>query len=390
MKLIKDGNIWKVDFTARGKRHRLSTGTRDKRVAEVFMRQLQTAAEAPNFARAEKILRVIFGEERGAGVGGKILSFGEAAGLPLEVAWGEYEKVALSTGRGVSEAVARRKRQTLDRLIKWLEAKRPTVRTVEGVTGVIAAAFAADLGQQGLKTKTRANTIGELGSIWQMLGRVSEGLTNIWHKLAPRDIDGERGKAFSPEDEAKVLEAAKVVGKDWLGICMVMRGTGLRYGDVARLTRQEVKDGVIRLTPNKTKRHGISVAIPLTREVADVLERQADTGDYYFPLHAERYEYKRFGGGGFLQFREVLAAAGLEGAGYTIHSWRHTAATRLAAIGADIETRKRILGHTEDVTARRYDHDEHLEETRKALEKAGRTKDLSKGKIKKIPNQSLL
>ena len=34
---------------------------------------------------------------------------------------------------------------------------------------------------------------------------------------------------------------------------------------------------------------------------------------------------------------------------------------------ADIETRKRILGHTEDVTARRYDHDEHLEETRRAL-----------------------
>ena len=44
--------------------------------------------------------------------------------------------------------------------------------------------------------------------------------------------------------------------------------------------------------------------------------------------------------------------------------------TRLAEAGADIETRKRILGHTEDITARRYDHDEHLAETRRALEAA--------------------
>lgn len=62
MKLVKDGNIWKVDFTRRGKRHRLSTGCRDKRAAEAFLRQLQTAASAPTYARAVEILRAIYGE----------------------------------------------------------------------------------------------------------------------------------------------------------------------------------------------------------------------------------------------------------------------------------------------------------------------------------------
>ena len=74
-----------------------------------------------------------------------------------------------------------------------------------------------------------------------------------------------------------------------------------------------------------------------------------------------------------LSFREVLDEAEID-EDYTFHSWRHTAATRLAASGVGVETRKRILGHTRDDTAERYDHDEHIEEMRAAMEAAGRQK----------------
>ena len=93
------------------------------------------------------------------------------------------------------------------------------------------------------------------------------------------------------------------------------------------------------------------------------------TGDYLFPLHADLYD-KRGPASRLIPFREVLDAAGLGNAGYTIHSWRHTAATRLAETGADIETRKALLGHRVDATAERYDHDEHLAAKRAALERA--------------------
>ena len=66
---------------------------------------------------------------------------------------------------------------------------------------------------------------------------------------------------------------------------------------------------------------------------------------------------------------EVLDEAGVDG-NYTFHSWRHTVATRMAASGVGVETRKRILGHTRDETAARYDHDEHLGEVRAAIEAA--------------------
>jgi integrase len=69
----------------------------------------------------------------------------------------------------------------------------------------------------------------------------------------------------------------------------------------------------------------------------------------------------------------VLDAAEITGNGYTIHSWRHTAATRLAESGADMETRKRILGHRTDEMAAHYDHAAHLEQTRAALNAAAET-----------------
>jgi integrase len=127
----------------------------------------------------------------------------------------------------------------------------------------------------------------------------------------------------------------------------------------------------IRVKPKKTTRHGISVAIPLLPDVASALEairNDGRKGDYCFPVHAAFWGKKGLIGR-VLNFRNVLDRAGVTG-NYTIHSWRHTAATRLANAGVDIETRMRLLGHTVKDTARLYDHAEHIEETRDALERA--------------------
>ena len=74
--------------------------------------------------------------------------------------------------------------------------------------------------------------------------------------------------------------------------------------------------------------------------------------------------------GGPGAFAEVLKAAGLDGKGYTFHSWRHTFRTRLSEAGVSDDLAKRLGGWTEDATAARYDHAERLEELRAAVEKA--------------------
>ncbi len=361
MKLFKKKKIWWVDYTADGVRHRQSTGTSNKAAAETWMQNIQLARRMPTFESAVEVLRVLYAKPAKGAIG-------------LDAIHEVYERLASATGRdAVSAETVRKRRNFIERFIRWLRAKRPMVKTAEEVNGPVAAGFAEALKDEGLKTKTRRNIIGELSSVWKMLEKASTGVRNPWTALQPADTDGERGKAFTLAQEEAVLEAAKAVGKDWWPICVIMRHTGLRYGDVARLKWSEISaDWILRHTPEKTKRHNIEVVLPLIAPVRAAIETLERRGDWLFPLHAELYGRRGAQTSAGLIFAEVLEAAGVEGRGYTIHSWRHTAATRLAEAGADIETRKRLLGHTVDATAERYDHASHLAEAREALEAATR------------------
>lgn len=356
MKLTKRGNIWWVDYRANGRRHRQSTGTCDRKLAEAWMVQINAARQMPTFESAVEVLRMFYGQRPKEGM------------IPISGIYDAYSHVAKAVGKDkIAADTLRVRRNHIERLARWIAEKRPTVTFAEHITGPIAAAFAEFLAKSGLKTKSRRNIIGDLSTVWNMLEKASTGISNPWKNLAPPDTDGRRGEAFTREQEHAVLEAARRIGKNWYPICCIMQGTGLRYGDVAKLEWREIQGDVIRLAPNKTRRHGIQVAIPLLPHIREAIAEMPRVGDFVFPLHAEFYGQRRARSSAGLIFREVLEAAGIHGEGYTIHSWRHTAATRLAEAGADLETRKRILGHTEDITARRYDHDEHLDETRQAL-----------------------
>lgn len=360
MRLYKRGRVWWIDYFAQGKRHQQSTGTTDKAAARTWANQIDVARKMPTFEAAVEVLRMFYAEAPKKGE------------IEIDAAWNIYAKLAAAVGKTADGRGMQRRRNQLDRFIAWLKAKRPTITTVELVTGPIAAGFASHLAAEGLKTKTRSNILGELGTIWKMLEKASNDVKNPWANLSPKITDSERGRAFTQEQEKRVLEAAERIGKDWYPVCTLMRHTGLRYSDVARLTWSEIKDGVIVTDPHKTKRHGITVMIPLTAPALAAVESLPKLGDYLFPLHAELYGNRSRGARETLNFGEVLAAADVTGAGYTIHSWRHTAATRLAESGADAETRKRILGHRTDEMAAHYDHASHLEQTRAALDAAAK------------------
>ena len=360
MNLYKRGRIWWIKYMVDGVMHYQSTRTTSKREAEAWMRNIETARRMPTFEDAVEVLRTLYRQEAT-----------RPGTIALDDAWRQYSELAAATGKdAVSVRTLRERRQCLDRFRAWLKKEAATIKTAEAVTGPIAARFAASLKNEGLASQSRRNIIGNLSTLWKLLAKVSAGCTNPWLDLKPRDTDGKRGKAFGEDDERRVLEAAKTVGKDWHAVCTIMRHTGLRYSDVARLEWRDIDGDVIRLSPHKTARHGVEVALPITGPVRAALAETPKRGDWVFPLHAETWTHRSAASYKALNFKEVLRVAGLDDAGYTIHSWRHTAATRLAGAGVDIETRKRILGHTVDATARRYDHDEHLDEVRAAIEAA--------------------
>lgn len=361
MTLYKRRQTWWIEYQVDGVRHRQSTHTHKYAVAKAWATQIDTARKMPTFEEAVQVLKMFYNKP----IEGL---------LPIESTWDVYLDLAKATGKAsVGEYTLNRRKLALNRFLEWIQKERATIKTIEAVTGPVAAGFASHLANLGLKTKTRINNISELNTIWKMLEHASTGVRNPWAALRPQNVDGTIGKPFTPADEQRVLDAAKRVGKDWYPICVIMRHTGQRYGDVARLTWNEIHGDVIRMIPHKTTRHNIAVSIPIINPIRDVLKTIPHTGDYLFPLHADLYG-RRGQSSRDIPFKEVLAAAGLANAGYTVHSWRHTAATRLGEVGADIETRKALLGHRVDATAERYDHAEHLAAKRAALERAAKRK----------------
>ena len=288
--------------------------------------------------------------------------------LPIEAIYLEYERFLTATKKNLAPKTNRSRKRLCEKLAKWCAGRM--IVNIDQIGKQTALQFAEHLAKQGVKGKTRANAIGDLSAVWGALMRTRDNLANPWQHISPSQDDSERGKAFERDEEIKLMQTAKEIGNGWHLACMIARHSGLRYGDVAALTWDNIDFDklAIRITPKKTARHKISVTIPLAPEVANLLEDELTrkTSTFILPRFAEA------GQCGFQnpRFAKVLKSAGLEGKGYTFHSWRHTFRTRLSEAGVSDDIAKRLGGWTDDKTVQRYDHAERLDELRAAINKS--------------------
>lgn len=358
MYIYKRKQTYWVTYMVDGKRYQVSTRCHKLADAKFFAASIEAAKHAPSLDDAIAILKTLWRER-------------PEPALALADAWPVYERTARAVGKlSISPKTLADRKNHLAAFVKWAATCAATIKTAADVSGPVAVLYAQHLAASGAKTKTRKNTLADLAAVWKMLEKTSPKIRNPWSGLAPQNTDSERGEPFTREQEAAVFAAAKAIGKDWFEICTLARHTGLRYGSCAFLEWSDIHwdSMTIETEPSKTKRFGISVAIPIVKPLADVLKTIPKRGDYLFPIHADTYS--QFGGKNIMHFREVLDAAGISGAGYTFHSWRHTFRTRLAESGADIETAMRLCGHTQKTTSRHYDHYKYLDETRELVERA--------------------
>lgn len=381
MNLYKRGEVYWIEWVQDGTRNRISTHVRSRDAAETILAQMQAARrEGRRIKEGQKPIQAlddILNQIRKlyGGCEGDVVSTEPdkeiKTGTLLTVAWSIYETNLEALGKTPSHMTMYRRHNEFVRFIKWLEKDWPAVRSVQGVNGAVAMAYAVSLKSEGKSTKTRKNILGELNAIWKVLEK-SCATSNPWTNITPRDTDGKVGEAFTREEEVRVFEAAKSVGKDWYQVCMIMRHSGLRYADVARLKWSEIDfaRNIINRIPSKTERHGIAVHIPIITTLQFMLKGMKKDGEYLFPLHAELYGDRGRAAREALSFQEVLTVAGVTRDGITIHSWRHTFNTRLAEAGVDKETRKRLSGHTQDATSDRYNHAEYYVADLKAIESA--------------------
>lgn len=359
MSIYKRGKKWWFAvYRPGGTIVRGSCGTDDEAVARSVERTMIMAAGRQTDAeRLHAMIDALLGQSK------------KAQGLPLDEVWAEYCRVLTARGAGLSDRTLDGRRRAVSRFQKWARDHYQAATTAEGVDRACALAYAGYLAKKGTAGKTRRNIVFDLQAVWRGLRTVRDGIDDPWQLVVPDKGETHGGLAFTREQETAVLEAADKAGHGWGIACRIARCTGLRYGDVATLTwkRVDLECGWVTLRPSKTRRHGISVRSPLSCEALACVRAyrpsEASPDAFVFPDLGNAYPL-RFKP---RSFQHVLKAAGLDGAGFTFHSWRHTFRTRLSEAGVSDEIANRLGGWRNTSTSIRYDHDGRAKELQEAV-----------------------
>ena len=174
-----------------------------------------------------------------------------------------------------------------------------------------------------------------------------------------------------------VEEEDRLVGAcaEWLrGVVVFALGTGMRMGEILALTWRDVDQSRKIVTVCKSK-NGERRALPLNQTVQNVMKERAKVRslqtDIVFPSQAhttlEGSHLRR-------AFRRALKKARIHD--FRFHDLRHTFATRLIQLGADLYKVQRLLGHKSPMMTQRYAH-HYPESMRESVEMLDRIRPLS-------------
>jgi integrase len=125
--------------------------------------------------------------------------------------------------------------------------------------------------------------------------------------------------------------------------------TGLRRGDVVRLGRQHVKDGLISIRTEKQAGEG-EVTLPMLDVLANTIAK-SKTGDLTFLTTARGTAFVKESFGNW--FRKACKAAGVPG---SAHGLRKAGATRAAENGATDRQLMALFGWSTGKMAHHYTH----------------------------------
>jgi integrase len=312
----KEAGIWYADYyAADGQRVQESTGTRNKREAEIFL--------------ALKTSEV----QRGVYV--------KPVHVSLPELWERYLSYARTHKRSWKRDV-----QMFGNLQKILGTAN-----LDSVTVLRVEEF-----QQRRAREVSPATVNRETALLKHMFNMAErwGLypgTNPvrWVKFLPED--NLQFRTLSEDEERRLLAASPPYLRE---LILFALNIGLRCGDILDLKWEEVdlEQKRIELIMGKTRRR---LEVPLNDNAFAILEgKQAvKHGPYVFysPVSGDRFSDLKAG------IKAALKRADLSG--ITWHTFRHTFASRLTRSGVDLVTVKELLGHSVITTTMRYAHSNH-------------------------------
>jgi integrase len=174
-------------------------------------------------------------------------------------------------------------------------------------------------------------------------GRIIDADPTLGYKLKrARDTGG--FETWTDADIALFEERHPIGSKARLALALLLY-TGLRRGDVVRLGRQHIRDGVLSLKQSKT---GTQVDLPVLPELQAALDLTPIGMTFLVTGRGIPFTPGGFG----VWFQQRCAEAGLKG--LSAHGLRKAAATRLAEHGATAHELMAVFGWTTLREAERY------------------------------------
>lgn len=161
---------------------------------------------------------------------------------------------------------------------------------------------------------------------------------------------------FTPEEVRRMIDHPKT-SEEWKGAILLAAHTGLRLGDVVKLTRAHVEDSRLVIRPTKTKSGRKTLSIPLSPPAyAWIGERQGE----FFPSLAKVKK-----GTLSTTFTRIMKSAGVARdiveAGDVVkrrsfHSLRHSFTSWLADADIHADVRQKLTGHSSSGVHAKYTH----------------------------------
>ena len=334
MSVLKRGNSknWYIQFQLNGKTYIRSARTTEKRLAEQLEREWKRQLHRQEF-------------------------LGEKERIKVRTILDAFIDSKKGTPNHKNLLSQQRVLERLFRLDVYLDDV--TTQSVERLK--------LDRERDGASPATVKHTLNVVRGMWKYgkkLGyRVSEvefpSVSIPRHRLRYLSIDEERRllAELNPHRETRGLppylqrsKSIKQAMQDTYDLVVVLLDTGARYSEIANIEWASISldEGTIRLWRSKVQNESI---LYMTERVQELLKRRHRHSD-------KQYVFTNKAGGprGYSSqaIRKAITRAGLSDC--TIHTLRHTHATRLVQNGMSVYEVKEILGHTDITTTMRYAH----------------------------------
>ena len=284
----------------------------------------------------------------------------DATRHPLENLWAMVEESWKLAGKSQKAIMSDKFR--FNAFISYLQ--KSNVKFLEEVTKLhILNFFESECGNMAYGTTRKYRSM--MKSIWKT---AMPDVPCPADSLKLKKTSNVAREPFTDAELNTILNYAETMGHSWKVLIEVGLYTGLRLKDCVHLHSDFIKDGVIMLTPFKTKQKGITVRIPLHPTLDSELKSLGIANGYYFPEQIKCYKgkYSKYSNEIMNRLRKIFSQIGTtstkaEGHARLVsikgfHALRATFITRLAERGVSLPIMESLAGHINPQQTMHYTH----------------------------------